>query len=354
MKNQENSMSLLLKHCKEFPEMQIQDVFKFLYQSTFGCEHFVASLNKTTDMIKEEYKLIKGGKATGIVALDGQYSRVPLSVLDSGISAETFGKLFAASSKKEKGDLSVLSEKLMQVRKLIREGALPFDEKDFEEAAERWKSEGFPAVHHSEIFRREYNPSYRVIANEYLPFIPLLARIDSFGGEKRTVIAVDGGGASGKTTLSGLLEELYCCTVFHTDDFFLRPFQRTQERLDEIGGNIDRERFISEVLEPLIAGKDINYVRFDCSAMSLENGRLISPERLVIVEGAYSMHPALEGYYDFSVFLDVSENLQRERIMKRNSSQLAERFFSEWIPMENRYFRHTDIRRRCDMIIDIK
>ena len=347
-------MAVLLKHYKEFPGMQIQDAFKFLYQSTFGCEHFVSSLHRATEMIKEEYKLTKGGKTSETVALDGQYSRVPLSVLDSGISAGTLAKLFVASSKKEKGDLPLLLKKLGQARSLIREGLLPFDGREFEDALCRWASEGYPAIHHSESFRSAYSPSYRVIANEYIPFIPLLAYIDGADEKKRIVIAVDGGSASGKTTLSRLLEELYCCTVFHTDDFFLQPFQRTEERLAETGGNIDRERFISEVLEPLAAGKDVSYISFDCSAMSLEKGRLICPERLVIIEGAYSMHPAFGQYWDLSVFLDVSENAQRERIMKRNSAQFAKRFFGEWIPMENRYFRDTDIRRRCDMIIDIK
>ena len=65
------------------------------------------------------------------------------------------------------------------------------------------------------------------------------------------VIAIEGGSASGKTTLGALLETLYDCTVFHMDDFFLRPEQRTPERYAEVGGNIDRERFLEEVLIPL-------------------------------------------------------------------------------------------------------
>ena len=65
------------------------------------------------------------------------------------------------------------------------------------------------------------------------------------------------------------------------------------------------------------------------------------------------MHPLTQGYYDLSVFLDVSPDTQRSRIGKRNSPSMAQRFFSEWIPMEQRYFSHTDIQSRCDMIIPI-
>ena len=79
----------------------------------------------------------------------------------------------------------------------------------------------------------------------------------------------------------------------------------------------------------------------------------MSPKKLTVIEGAYSMHPELEKYYDFSVFLDVAPQLQKERILKRNSSQLAKRFFEEWIPLENVYFRKTNVQKRCDIIIQV-
>ena len=59
----------------------------------------------------------------------------------------------------------------------------------------------------------------------------LLARIDCLMAEReRVIVAVDGGSASGKTTLGALLQSVYACPVFHMDDFFLRPEQRTPER----------------------------------------------------------------------------------------------------------------------------
>ena len=44
------------------------------------------------------------------------------------------------------------------------------------------------------------------------------------------VVAIDGKCTSGKTTLASKLAELYDCNMFHMDDFFLRPEQRTPER----------------------------------------------------------------------------------------------------------------------------
>ena len=167
------------------------------------------------------------------------------------------------------------------------------------------------------------------------------------------VLAIDGGSASGKTTLSDLLASTYDCTVFHMDDFFLRPEQRTPERYAEVGGNVDRERFLNEVLEPLSKGEVVNYRKFHCASMMLEKPIPITPQKLVVIEGAYSMHPELSDYYDLSVFLDISPELQRERILRRNDPQMAERFFNTWIPLEEKYFSELNIKEQCDIMISI-
>ena len=181
---------------------------------------------------------------------------------------------------------------------------------------------------------------------------PLLVRIDRLMAEReRVLVAIDGGSASGKTTLGALLQSIYACPVFHMDDFFLRPEQRTPERFSEPGGNVDRERFLSEVLLPLREGKAVDYRRFDCKAFTIAPPRRIEPGRLNIIEGAYAMHPDLAPYYDLTVFLAVSAEKQRERILKRNAPAQAELFFDRWIPFEQRYFAALNVPERCDLTI---
>ena len=59
-------------------------------------------------------------------------------------------------------------------------------------------------------------------------FAPLFTELDRrLAGEAPVRLAIEGGSASGKTTLGKILAERYDCTVLHMDDFFLRPEQRT-------------------------------------------------------------------------------------------------------------------------------
>ena len=184
-------------------------------------------------------------------------------------------------------------------------------------------------------------------------YLPLFLKLDSMLQEKEVLLAIDGGSAGGKTTLGKLLEQRYACNVFHMDDFFLRPMQRTKERLAEPGENVDRERFYEEVLKRLVEKKEVTYRRYDCKTRSLLEPVTVAPTRLTVVEGAYSMHPLLSDCYDYSVFLEIDEETQKERIMKRNTPEMAERFFTEWILLEREYFEKLHVKERCDMVIPV-
>ena len=165
----------------------------------------------------------------------------------------------------------------------------------------------------------------------------ITAQIDTLLQQKdRILVAIDGPCTSGKTTLAAQLGALYDCNVFHMDDFFLRPEQRTPERFAQIGGNVDYERFYEAVLLPLQLGKPFSYCPFACSTFTLAEPVSVTPKQLNIIEGTYSHHPYFGDPYDLKVMLEVTPELQRQRILQR-PAHLHQRFFAQWIPMENRY-----------------
>ena len=168
-------------------------------------------------------------------------------------------------------------------------------------------------------------------------------------GKPRVVVAIDGGAATGKTTLAEILSARYGAEVVHMDDFFLRPEQRTPARFEEPGGNFDRERFLEEVV-PYIGKGAFSYRIFDCSRMCLFGEARISDSRLTVVEGSYSHHPAFADAFDLRVFLRVDEQERKERIIRRNGEKSG-MFFARWIPLENRYFEAFCIEEKADIVI---
>ena len=353
MGKREETKAAFIRHCKRYPGLQLRDLFKYIYQSAFGCEHLVSNKDAALAYVNREYEALSAHSPTLPDQLDGAYSRVHLSSLTEGLSPETFAKLFCLSAKKEPDGKVLLEQKLCVARELIAEEILPLSLEDFDSKLIEWRAMGYPAVHHSEVFRTEYRPAYRVIADRYAEFLAIFTEIDKLLATGSTIVALEGGSASGKSTLADILREVYDCNVFHADDYFLRPEQRTPERFAEIGGNLDRERFYDEIVLQLTKNGTVIYRPFNCGTQKLEEPITVPQKQLTVVEGVYSTHPAFSRYYDLAVFLDIDPETQKKRINERNSPQFAKRFFNEWIPLENTYFAGTDIKSRSDLIISI-
>lgn len=179
----------------------------------------------------------------------------------------------------------------------------------------------------------------------------IYSRIDRLMAERETVlVAIDGNCTAGKTTISRALQERYGCNVFHMDDYFLQPHQRTRSRLAEAGGNVDYERFLQEILLPVTRGEAVRYQPYDCHAMALKEAVEVPKSRLTVIEGTYSCHPYFQDPYDLRIFLSVTPEVQRQRISLRPEF-LHRRFFEEWIPMEQQYFEAFRIREGCDIVL---
>lgn len=180
-------------------------------------------------------------------------------------------------------------------------------------------------------------------------------KISEVLAEKNSVlIAIDGPCGSGKTTIANFMELSLGCNVIHMDDFFLRPEQRSEERISVPGENIDHERFEKEVLVPLSEERDFSYLPFDCSTQTFGEMISVKNKRITVIEGSYSCHPELFKYYDFSVFIDIDRSLQLKRIEGREGTERLSVFVEKWMPLEESYFSEFDIKNKCDIVIKMQ
>ncbi|MFP4478705.1 MAG: uridine kinase [Candidatus Izemoplasmatales bacterium] len=169
--------------------------------------------------------------------------------------------------------------------------------------------------------------------------------------QSRVIVGIDGMAASGKTTLAKTLSGQYKSKVIHMDDFFLQDHQKTKERLLEVDGFIDYERFEEEVIQPLKSNNAFIYHAYDCQSQQMTEKFFEDEYQVVIIEGAYALRKSFYEAYDIKILMLIDEDKQESRIKERNSSYLLERFKQEWIPRENHYIKTCDLEKSVDYII---
>lgn len=349
---------ILMEHIRRYPQMQVTDAVKLLYQSEFGGGHMIANPARSLEWIKNDWKLARISpletEPLVLEEIGGGICRIDLNALSEGLAPETLNQMFVKTADRTVGTVENFEKKLEILKECCREKLTPFGLEELQVYLDEYKAKGYPPVSHSEEYRKAYGPSYRVVSMSFARYYKVFLEIDravaAAGENQQVTVAIDGMCGSGKSTLGRILEEVYDCNMFHVDDFFLQPEQRTPERLAEVGGNLDYERFKDEILDHLADSEGFSYQVYNCGKQALDGWVKVPYKKLNIIEGAYSHHPYFGDPYDLKFFCKISGEEQVSRIMKRNGPEMLERFKQVWIPMENRYFAAFGIEEKSIVI----
>lgn len=175
---------------------------------------------------------------------------------------------------------------------------------------------------------------------------------------RRLLLVIDGKCGSGKTTLSEWLGGRYGCNVFHIDDFYLPIVMQTPEVMKEPGGNINYDRFIAEIMAPLTADNAVVYRPFLCMEQEYAPGVSLKKTGVNVIEGTYCCHPRLRkiyakltGWEVITLFMDIDDRNQRDRVRGRVGELRFKLFEDKWIPREREYFSAYSVREYCDYSI---
>lgn len=344
-------MQLLHRHLLIYPAMQIEDCVKLLYQSILGGGHLIdapAFQHRLEQEIAQS--ALEEVSPLAPESIGNRMYRIPLNSTVAGIANHTLTQLFADSAAEHQGSGETLVEKLLELRELVQMGWLPYSAQAAE-FIDLYLLEGCPQLHHSERYRVLYKPHYRLLDLPRMLYLPVFKFIDNALRQKpQILVGVDGMSHSGKTRLAALLHQVYGAGIIRADDFFLRPEQRGPIRLMQPGGNIDYER-LGPVIRRANGLEDISYQAYDCGIQQLGEWVSVPTGPVTVVEGSYAMHPELAAAYDVKIFLSVDATVQHHRVLTR-SNAMADRFFTEWIPMENTYFAEYRVREGSDVAID--
>ncbi len=161
------------------------------------------------------------------------------------------------------------------------------------------------------------------------------------GGTGTRWIGVDGFGASGKTTLAGAIADaLPGSVVVHIDDF-ARP---------DLSG-WERDRFVAQVLMPLLAGRPARYQCWDFASNVGADWLTVPVGVPVIVEGVSSTDVRLGVPWDVTLWVDVAYEVRLARARERDGPEMMDRWLADWMPSEEAYAAAQRPQERVDAIV---
>ena len=151
-----------------YPLMQIEDYIKLLFQNEFGPEHLVTDKAKVIEYIKSELNN------------ENKYNNYHVESIGNGLCRFHFNKL----NNNEVDVLSNLFIKTAELHKGYEENFIKSLNK-LAEKNKKWINDisnylekGIHPIHHSNIYRNEYKPHYRLIKYEYGVYFELICKIN--------------------------------------------------------------------------------------------------------------------------------------------------------------------------------
>ena len=161
-------------------------------------------------------------------------------------------------------------------------------------------------------------------------------------GRSTTLVAIDGCGASGKSTLAAALTAaLEDACVVHGDDLAANPSHPEW-----------RQRLMKQVVRPLRDERPARYARFEWRSGEILGWNDIDPGGVVIVEGVSTLHSDLGDPWDVAIWVDCTRELRLARGIDRDGETMRATWVDEWMPEEDEYVSTEQPRTRADFIFD--
>jgi len=165
-------------------------------------------------------------------------------------------------------------------------------------------------------------------------------------------VAIDGKSGTGKSTLAARLSECLDASVIEGDDFFVGGVNLLECPDATLADMCIDWRSQAEVIRALRSRGAATYFPFDWEAFDgTKSGasKEVRSKRIVIVEGVYSARPELRGLVDFSVLVELPEDLRMSRLLEREGE--IGPWERQWHRAEDWYFENRSRREDFDAVL---
>lgn len=169
---QEALRHILVDQAARYPQMQVRDLYKLLHQSAMGSEHAVGDIRTARSRLDREIASLGGGPddpPVDPISPDGHIVRVHLRpYLHAERNLDRLLAAFIQTAYEWHGSPEYLKEYGTIAVLVVKDGLLLISGADVVSFWAEQETRGYPAVHHSEIYKQLYRPAYRVVAREFL------------------------------------------------------------------------------------------------------------------------------------------------------------------------------------------
>lgn len=157
---------IVKKHLELYPEMQPQDVIKLLYQRNFGPEHSIDNPQVALAQLQKEASEVVISESEPLhVSIGNAFVRLNLNRAFHDYSLEQINDMFVRSAGVIHGSMSQFLADIKLVGRNLDGLKTDFNMDNYTEFVSWYRSQAYPAVHHSPIYRQKYQPHYRVVFN---------------------------------------------------------------------------------------------------------------------------------------------------------------------------------------------
>ena len=149
------------------PLSDVQDIYKLLYQGSFGVGHLIASGENARNYLDEELQgLEPASDETLLEPCNREQSILRVNLrpfLAKNMAPSRLVDVMMESVAMLQPDTAAFVRLWSDVGTLIERGIVPLDHAAYAHFTADIARAGYPAVHHSTAYARAYKPAYRVV-----------------------------------------------------------------------------------------------------------------------------------------------------------------------------------------------
>lgn len=162
--------SLIMMHVTQYPDMQVDDIYKMVYQGIMGPGHLGSNPEKILEYINQEISRIESSQQENLIeniSPDSEYVRINLKRFKSEqLSPDTLAVIIVKSGCNAPEKLKRFITIWSYVEELVEAERLPIDKTNFQIFNRFVVENNYPVIHHSKKYLQQYSPAYRVVSQK--------------------------------------------------------------------------------------------------------------------------------------------------------------------------------------------